>query len=166
MAQLFVLGVGLVAAGLIYFHIVRPILESFGFFLAPAEQLSSVSPAPASSVMSKATQTGQTGQTDETDETDERVSVPSAPVPRLQLDKTRAAVIELLLTAGWTVADFRRENILRGDNTAISAELDAARARLGLDGARVIEVRANGGPPKLVSYYPDNPELEYRAPTN
>jgi hypothetical protein len=51
----------------------------------------------------------------------------------LQLDKTRVALIEELLTLGWTMSDFRREQIFRGDNNKISAEVEAARKRLGIE---------------------------------
>lgn len=87
---------------------------------------------------------------DDTDSADEqadgRVSVPSMKAPRLQLDRTRTAVIEELLTHGWTITDMRREGILRGENSAISAEVDAARKRLGIEPPdRTLKVRdANG----------------------
>ena len=73
--------------------------------------------------------------TDKTDRPADRLSV-SAQIekpPRLQLDKTREALIEELLTLGWTMKDFRREQIFRGDNNKISAEVEAARKRLGIE---------------------------------
>jgi hypothetical protein len=85
--------------------------------------------------------------------------------PRLQLDRTRAAVIEELLTLGWTMTDFRREQIFRGDNNKISAEVDAARKRLGIEAP---ENRApiSGRPlPAGVSFHSDAPELEYQPPS-
>lgn len=72
---------------------------------------------------------------DETDRRADRLSV-SAEIEeprRPQLDKTREALIEFLLDDGWAITDLRREGILRGDNTKISAEVEAARKRLGIE---------------------------------
>lgn len=74
---------------------------------------------------------------DETDrrQTDDRqtsAAVTHPAITRLQLDRTKSAVMELLLYSGWTLTDARRENIFRGDNNVISDEWDAARARLGM----------------------------------
>ena len=76
-------------------------------------------------------------RTDQTDRRAGRLSV-SAMIehpPRWQLDKTRTAIIEELLYSGWTMTDFRREQIFRGDNNKISAEVEAARQRLGIESA-------------------------------
>lgn len=75
-----------------------------------------------------------------------RPSAISPKPPRLALDKTRAAVLEELLTHGWTITDLRRENILRGDNATISQEVAETRKRLGLaDPDRTIKVRDEKG---------------------
>lgn len=72
---------------------------------------------------------------DETDRPADRLSVSAEfdRAPRWEVDKTRTAVIEELLYSGWTITDLRREGILRGDNTKISAEVEAARQRLGIE---------------------------------
>lgn len=65
---------------------------------------------------------------------------------RLALDKTRAAVLEELLTCGWTITDLRRENILRGDSTTIGHEVAEVRKRLGLsDPDRTLKIRDEKG---------------------
>lgn len=89
----------------------------------------------------------QTNQTKK--QTDQQTARPSATPPkppRLALDKTRAAVLEELLTHGWTITDLRRENILRGDNATISQEVAETRKRLGLaDPDRTIKIRDEKG---------------------
>ncbi len=85
-------------------------------------------------------------RTDRTDGPDGRVSEADLWVDRLELDKTRSAVMEILLTNEWTVTDMRREGIFRGENAAISAEVDAAKKRLGiLDTPRQLRVRDDQG---------------------
>lgn len=71
---------------------------------------------------------GRTGTDERTDE----VSVADRWLDRLELDRTRTTVIDILLYSGWTITDLRREKILRGENAEISAEVEAARKRLGM----------------------------------
>lgn len=73
----------------------------------------------------------QTAQTDSRQTDRPRVSAPDQKPPRLQLDKTRTAVIEELLTHGWNVGEIR--SVVKGDNGTIGAEIDAARQRLGIE---------------------------------
>lgn len=91
-------------------------------------------------------------QTDDRQTDRPRVSAPDQKPPRLQLDRTRAAVIEELLTHGWTVGDFRREGLLRGDNGKIGAEIDAARQRLGIapEQPRAIPLRPRTGDERVL----------------
>lgn len=85
-------------------------------------------------------------QTTQTDQQTPRPSATLPKLPRFALDRTRAAVLEELLTHGWTVTDLRREGILRGDNVAIGHEVTEARARLGLsDPERTFKVRDSQG---------------------
>jgi hypothetical protein len=85
-------------------------------------------------------------QTTQTDQQTARLSAIPLERRRLALDKTRAAVLEELLTCGWTITDLRRENILRGDNDTISKEVAETRKRLGLsDPDRTIKVRDERG---------------------
>lgn len=59
---------------------------------------------------------------------------------RLQLDKTRMALIETLVTAGWDVVTIR--GVIKGDNATIGTEVAAARERLQIAGPpRVIPSR-------------------------
>jgi hypothetical protein len=51
------------------------------------------------------------------------------PLRRLRSDRSRAAVVEVLVQAGWDVGAIRA--VLKGDNGAIGAETQAARAALG-----------------------------------
>lgn len=85
----------------------------------------------------------------QTTQTDQQTARPSAlppQPPRFALDRTRQAVIEELLTHGWTVTDLRREGVLRGDNDTISKEVAETRKRLGLaDPDRTIKVRDEKG---------------------
>lgn len=125
-ATLFAIVVSIIIAGWLWFYVVRPILEDYGVIRATEDVNDSYVvtsrplPPPAP---------------DQTDRQADRLSV-SAEIekpPRLQLDKTREALIEELLTLGWTMTDFRREQIFRGDNNKISAEVEAARKRLGIE---------------------------------
>jgi hypothetical protein len=85
-------------------------------------------------------------RTTQTDQQTARPSVVPKDVHKLALDRTRAAVLEELLTHGWTVTDLRREGILRGDNDTISKEVAETRKRLGLsDPDRTIKVRDEKG---------------------
>lgn len=76
-------------------------------------------PAPA--------QTGQTGQTDT--QTD-HVSEADRWLDRLEVDRTKTALIELLVYSGWEVGQIR--NVVKGDNGAIGVEVEAAKIRLGI----------------------------------
>lgn len=94
----------------------------------------------------------QTTQTDSRQTDRPRVSAPDQKPPRLQLDKTRTAVIEELLTHGWTIGDIRREGLLRGDNGKIGAEIDAVRQRLNIEvEPRTIPVKERGGDTRYVA---------------
>ena len=92
----------------------------------------------------------QTAQTDEPD----RLSVSAADrlLKQLEVDRTRERLIEVLLYTGWTIGDLRRERILRGDNNEISAEVEAARRRLGIEREpRDLKVRDEKGE-RVISY--------------
>lgn len=99
-----------------------------------------------------------------TDRRADRLSVSAAieKPPRLQLDRTRGALIEELLTLGWTMTDFRREQIFRGDNNKISAEVEDARQRLGISAPPTPIAPVSGRPydPKL--FHSDDPSLQYQ----
>lgn len=85
-------------------------------------------------------------RTDRTDEADGRVSVADQWFDRIELDRTRATVMEILLTSGWTITDMRREGIFRGENAAISAEVEATKKKLGITSEpRQLRVRDEQG---------------------
>lgn len=145
-AAVFGICVTIVIAGWLWFFVVRPILVDYGI-IRDQESVN-----PSQNTMSPAAALGMTDeQTDRADRPADRAlesRLPEKKVepPRLQLDKTRAAVIEELLTNGWTVADLRREGILRGDNKIIGDEVAEARKRLGLtDTERTLRVRDASG---------------------
>jgi hypothetical protein len=122
MGTLFAIAVSIIIAGVLWFHVVRPILEDFGVIRVNSSE--PVMSRPLAAALP-----------DQPDRPADRLSVSAAieKLPRLQLDKTREALIDELLTLGWTMTDLRREGILRGDNTKISAEVEAARQRLGIE---------------------------------
>lgn len=99
--------------------------------------------APLRSVELPSQTSRQTAQTDQ--QTTRPSALPPKP-PRFALDRTRQAVLEELLTHGWTITDLRRENILRGDNATISQEVIETRKRLGLaDPDRTLKIRDEKG---------------------
>lgn len=152
---LFAAFVAIVIAGWLWFYVVRPILEDYGVMCAApmphydpeTKQLVNryqddgddyVDPAP------------QTAQTDRRQTDRQPVSTPSESPSRLQLDRTRTAVIEELLTHGWNVGEIR--GVVKGDNGTIGAEIDAARQRLGIDvEPRTIPVKERGGDTRYVA---------------
>lgn len=73
---------------------------------------------------------GQTAQTDQTETQTDQGSVADRWLERMQLDRTRTALIELLVYSDWEVGQIR--SVLKGDNGTIGAEIEAARKRLGL----------------------------------
>jgi hypothetical protein len=74
----------------------------------------------------------QSRQTEQTDQQTPHPSPIAIKPPRYAVDRTRQAVLDELLTHGWTIADLRREGILRGDNAVIGQEVAESRERLGL----------------------------------
>lgn len=92
-----------------------------------------MSPAPAQT--SRQTQTD--AQTDQVSEADHWLD-------RLEVDRTKTALIELLVYSGWEVGQIR--TVIKGDNGAIGAEIEAARQRLGItDEPRMLRVRDDAG---------------------
>lgn len=84
-------------------------------------------------------------QTDQTDKADRpSVSADTLRVSRLQLDRTKTAVIEVLVYNGWSVGEIRA--VLKGDSNTFGAEVEAARQRLGIDPPeRTLRVRDEAG---------------------
>lgn len=106
----------------------------------------------------------QTNADEQTDEQTDRVSEADQWMDRVQLDRTKTALIEVLVYSGWDVAQIR--SVLKGDNGALGAEIDAARKRLGIapEPPRTILVRDNGGPARAIPITdPDYPMEPLRA---
>lgn len=69
-------------------------------------------------------------QTEQTDAQTDRVSVADQWLDRLEVDRTKTTLIELLVYSDWDVGEIR--GVIKGDNGAIGAEVQAARQRLGI----------------------------------
>lgn len=168
-AQLFMWLVAFVIAGFLWFWIVRPILEDWGVigpYVPPrydaetkriVNTLPAAEPAAAHDMSTPAARTNADGADEETDG---RVSAPNPWMERLQVDRTRAAVIELMVYSGWRVEQIR--TVIKGENASIGAEIDAARQRLGIPEApRIIAVSERGAPQRPLVL---DRELEYKPP--
>lgn len=103
-------------------------------------------------------------QTRQTDEQTDRVSEADQWLARIELDKTKTTLIELLVYSGWDVSQVR--SVLKGDNGVLGAEVEAARQRLGIE-----------PPPKPTQYvtpivgrptsarFESDPDFPYVAPS-
>lgn len=142
-AQIFAIAVTIVIAGWLWFYIVRPILEDFGL-IEPRESVNT-----SQDIMSLAP---PAPMADDTDRQTDRpsVSADNLEVPRLQLDRTKTTLIEVLVYNGWQVGEIR--STIKGDNGAIGTEVDAARKRLGIDAPeRTLRVR-DGRSERVISF--------------
>jgi hypothetical protein len=134
-AALAAIGVG----AIVYARVVVPLLEAFGI------------DAPLSGAFYDKPQTPQTAQTAQTDRPDSP-SAASEPTeaPRNLTERTipagdRGALVEALVINEWGVGQIR--GVLKGDNGVISAEVAAARERLGLPATpRTITISRHGEP--------------------
>lgn len=145
-ATFFAIAVTIVILGWLWFYIVRPILEDFGIIreqesVKPYQLVMSNEEAPP--LPDK--------QTDGADRPS--VSEDNLEVPRLQLDRTKATVIELMVYNGWQVGEIRA--VIKGDNGAIGAEVEAARKRLGIEAAEPRTPIA--GRPTSAQFAPSSP---------
>jgi hypothetical protein len=84
------------------------------------------------------------------EETDGRVSVADQWLDRFEVDRTKTAAIELMVYSGWTVAQIRA--VIKGENAALGAEIDAARQRLGIapEQPRAIPLRPRTGDERVL----------------
>ncbi len=115
----------------------RPLVR---FVRAAGEDMSSISNTAADDYVAEPV---RMAQTDSRQAVCLPVSEPHKAPAHLQLNKTRTAVIEELLTHGWNVGEIR--SVVKGDNGTIGAEIDAARQRLGIEAeARTVPVRVRG----------------------
>ena len=133
-AALAAIGVG----AIVYARVVIPLLEAFGINPPLVRAFYDKQPA----------QTKQTGQTDRPDSPSAAQEEPD--VPRNLTERAipagdRGALVEALVTNEWGVGQIR--NVLKGDNGVISAEVAAARERLGLPAAaRKFTISRHGEP--------------------
>lgn len=158
-AQLFMWLVAFVIAGFLWFWIVRPILEDWGVigpYVPPrydaetkriVNTLPAAEPAAAHDMSTPAARTNADGADEETDG---RVSVADQWLDRFEVDRTKTAAIELMVYSGWTVAQIRA--VIKGENAALGAEIDAARQRLGIapEQPRAIPLRPRTGDERVL----------------
>jgi hypothetical protein len=130
-------GIGVIA--IVYARVVIPLLEAFGV------------KAPLAGAFYDKPQTPQTAQTTQTDRPDspsaavETPEVPTNLTERAIPAGDRGALVEALVSNDWGVGQIR--TVLKGDNGVISAEIAAARERLGLPAApRTITISRHGEP--------------------
>lgn len=83
---------------------------------------------PAMPVMSR--ENAQTAPDAQTDRQTDLVSEADLWLDRIERDRTKTALIELLVYSGWDVGQIR--GVVKGDNGAIGLEVEAARKRLGI----------------------------------
>jgi hypothetical protein len=69
-------------------------------------------------------------QTAQTDTQTDYVSEADLWLDRLEVDRTKTALIELLVYSGWEVGQIR--GVVKGDNGAIGTEIETAKIRLGM----------------------------------
>jgi len=133
-AALAAIGVG----AIVYARVVVPLLEAFGID-APLANAFYDKPQP---------QTAQTAQTDRPDSPSAAVETPATPTnltERAIPAGDRGALVEALVVNEWGVGQIR--TVLKGDNGVISAEVAAARERLGLPAApRTFTISRHGEP--------------------
>ena len=132
----FCAAIGVIA--IVYARVVIPLLEAFGVRAPLAGAFYDKQPA----------QTTQTDRTDRPDSPSAAVETPEAPrnlTERAIPPGDRGALVEALVTSEWGVGQIR--GVLKGDNGVISAEIAAARERLGLPAAaRTITISRHGEP--------------------
>jgi hypothetical protein len=112
-----------------------------------------MSPAPA--------QTTPDQQTDEADRpADARLSGDPRRCYALQLDRTKAGLITVLVYNEWSVSEIR--GVLKGDNTVLGQEIAEARERLGMLPAGEYRTPIAGRPTAAVF---ETGDLAYEPPS-
>ena len=142
MGTVFSVAVTIMILGFLWFFVARPILEDYGVIAPRAVNDYQLTIELAPPVMSH--ETGQTKADEARRDPDERVSEADRWIDRIEVDRTRATWVELMVYAGYSVGEIR--GLLKGDNGAIGAEVDAARKRLGISlDPRQLRVRDETG---------------------
>jgi hypothetical protein len=128
--------IGVIA--IVYARVVIPLLEAFGV-RAPLKGAFYGKPQP------QTTQPGQTDRTDSPSAASEPTEAPRNLTERAIPAGDRGALVEALVINEWGVGQIR--GVLKGDNGVISAEVAAARERLGLPATpRTITISRHGEP--------------------
>lgn len=134
--------VALLGFGLLWFHVLRPMLEDFGL-LKPGEYSVSRVIVMSSAAVDPGEQTDM--------QTDIGPSALEAAVKAKQIDVIRDLLIDTLVCAGADVDTVRQS--VKGDGGVIGAKVAAARQRLGIDPpARKLSVRDNGEPVREIPF--------------
>jgi len=154
MATLFGILVTIVIVGFLWFYVARPILEDFGLIGPRAVSYYQVDDPATVRVMSR-TEPPSAEQTKQTPQTNAELWM-----DRIQVDRTKTALIELLVYNGWTVSEIRV--LLKGDSGALGQEVDAARKRLGVE-PPVAHITPIARRPTSARFETD-PELIYQPP--
>lgn len=162
MATIFGIAVTIVIAGFLWFYVARPILEDFGVIRDGEPVKTYRVPNEALPIVMSRSE-GQTRQTDQTDRQTDQMSEADQWLERLEVDRTKTALIELLVYSDWQVGEIRAA--VKGDSGAIGKEIEAARQRLGKPPSVSYRTPIAGRPtdPRL---WQDDPELQYEAPPN
>ena len=158
-AQLFMWLVAFVIVGFLWFWIVRPILEDWGVigpyvpprYDAETKKVVNEYQVAALAVTNDMSTPAARTNADEDGRTDGRpVSAADAWLDRFEVDRTKTAAIELMVYSGWTVAQIRA--VIKGENAALGAEIDAARQRLGIapEQPRAIPLRPRTGDDRVL----------------
>jgi hypothetical protein len=132
--------IGVIA--IFYARVVIPLLEAFG-----------INPPFVRAFYGKqqpqTTQAGQTDRADSPSAAPEPTEAPTNLTERAIPAGDRGALVEALVINEWGVGQIR--GVLKGDNGVISAEVAAARERLGLPAApRTITISRHGEPAQEV----------------
>lgn len=149
-AQLFMWLVAFVIVGFLWFWIVRPILEDWGVigpyvpprYDAETKRIVNTSQVAAPAAVHDMSTPAARTDADENGRTETgRVSAADQWLDRFEVDRTKTTAIELMVYSGWSVAQIRA--VVKGENAALGAEIDAARQRLGIEPEppRVIPLR-------------------------
>lgn len=138
MVQLYLFACAIVGLGALWFYVLRPMLEDFGWLL-PRESVkeeAETTPVSPPHTMSTSLQTDDRQQTADVS-AEERIILDS-----LQVDRTRKSLIVLLLYSGWKPSEIRP--LFRGDNNVLSAEIETVRQALDAPPDEPIKVREAG----------------------
>lgn len=102
----------------------------------------------------------QTHQTHAPDADGRHVFADDPWIARLKVDRTKMALIEVMVYSGWTVPEIR--SIIKGENGAIGTDVETARQRLGIQPATQYVTPFVGRPTS--ARFETDPDYPYQAP--